>query len=105
MDTKTPSPQIGLVYTRFPRPAQVQYDWPVLGSNPHTRFGKLITSSSRPSTEITSGVLHEPIHSLCFSPNFPPGSSTCQTVSPVRLLRAIRKVRSPGPKLNMHSSP
>src|SRR6266542_3030078 len=59
-------------------------------------------SSSRPFTRAMIGVLHEPTQ-FGFSPGFsspelPPGSFACQTVWPVALLAAIRKVRSPGPK-------
>jgi hypothetical protein len=88
----------------------LQTAWPVLGSKAATRLGKVMINSSWPSTVMTMGVLHEPIHSAfsCpgfFSPESPPGSFFCQTVSPVLLFTAIRKVRSPGPKLSTHRSP
>src|SRR5262245_26378215 len=95
--TTTPScEQTGEVYTSLPRPSHDHSSLPVFGSKPLTFSGTPSTNSSWPSTRMTSGVLHEPSHSVFFVPNMPPGSSCCQTFLPVLLSTARRNCRSPG---------
>ena len=55
-------------------------------------------------TKVASGVLHEPIHSFCLSPDFPSVSACFQTSLPVFLSKAFNAVRSPGPQFRMTRS-
>src|ERR1041384_6744245 len=93
---------MGEAYTSGFKPSQCQNSLPVFGSEPRNCPGQLRINSSRPLTSSTSGVLQDPI-----SPSGLPakpsvrslvgkgGASTCHTVSPVLLFKAIKKFLGP----------
>jgi hypothetical protein len=59
------------------------------------------STCSRPSTVVTTGVLHEPIQSPVsrLLSSAPPGSPVCHSTSPLLLSIAHTNCRTPGPTL------
>src|SRR5688500_4399938 len=75
------------LYARSPAPSPHPCFFPVFGSYALTRCAMITSTCSRPSTLVTSGVLHDPIQSPVsrLLSSAPPGSSVCQRTSPVFL--------------------